>query len=493
VTDLSNGVSFFLFERSCLGRFVLLLNQASLVNHFVRTATVKPSIFDSQTDRFQSPATEVDAFMAEEKNIFTAAKKEYVTLDMEFQGFVKYCPIEIAAARFSSEGTLLDSYNSLVLPRVKRVSKFVTEMTGITTAMIRSAPPVCQVIEEVRNFIGDSLIVGHAVGDNDIPVIEHFYLEYWRRKMKNPYVDTFYWARELFPELGKGHYNLKALAENFHIEAERYHRALDDCLTTSRLFQILKAQADRLDGKSRICLISAFEHRHDPKPDKVPSVSGTMSKRSGADENRTPIFNYKKLPFYAENREINGQMPLAIIKIRSRNGKGVAQLYLRLRGEAPRTVELLLSRSIVLERHEFMQCRVRWLSASDFNKLGQALKEDGCAIYRAGSGRLAVEQKRGKKVPRFESAGTDDSHRSSGGSPVEIIVRSSGYDVVFTDAEQGVPAAWLGKQAGAKRLDFSRFRFNGAGSIRPDEIARGLEHLQYTVVILDERHETAHE
>ena len=119
--------------------------------------------------------------MSEEADIFLPGKRGYVVLDTESQGYARFCPIEIALARFSPEGTLLDSYSTLVRPRVSRVSRVVTELTGITTEMIRNAPSPRDVMGTVRDFLGDSVIVGHDVNANDISIIDHFCEAYYGR------------------------------------------------------------------------------------------------------------------------------------------------------------------------------------------------------------------------------------------------------------------------------------------------------------------------
>ena len=163
--------------------------------------------------------------MNREADIFLPAEKGYVVLDVESQGYARFCPIEISAVRFAPDGQCLDAYSSLVRPRVARVSRYVSDLTGITTDMVRRAPLPREVIGSLHDFIGDSVIVGHAVAENDLPIIDHFCQELYHARLENLYVDTFYWAQALFPALGTGHYNLKALAEHFVIDAQTFHRA----------------------------------------------------------------------------------------------------------------------------------------------------------------------------------------------------------------------------------------------------------------------------
>ncbi len=197
--------------------------------------------------------------MVRETNVYIPGEWGYVVLDTESQGYARFCPIEIALARFAPDGTLLDTYSTLVRPRAWHVARVVTEMTGITTQMVRDAPTPREIMGNVRDFIGDSVIVGHAVTGNDVPIIDHFCMKLYRRRLDNLCVDTLYWAKTLFPDLGR--YNLKALAEHFGVESDTYHRALADCLTTSRLYQRLLERARSLSSSRRADLLCAFAKR----------------------------------------------------------------------------------------------------------------------------------------------------------------------------------------------------------------------------------------
>lgn len=204
-----------------------------------------------------------------ERDIFLPKKKGYVVLDIESQGYMRFCPIEISVVRFSRDGQCLDRFTSLVRPRTLKVNPYVTQLTGITVDMVKNAPLPGAVFDRVRRFVKDSVVVGHAVGENDIPIVDHFYTALYHRPFTNRYVDTFYWAQQLFPALGQGHYNLKALAKHFSITAPGFHRAEDDCFTTGRLYQILSQAAESLTEQERRRVLYEFVHKNDPKEKKA--------------------------------------------------------------------------------------------------------------------------------------------------------------------------------------------------------------------------------
>ena len=58
------------------------------------------------------------------------------------------------------DGQVVERYQSLMNAGV-RIPSFIQELTGISNAMIRSAPPVADVMREVSAFVGDHPLVAH--------------------------------------------------------------------------------------------------------------------------------------------------------------------------------------------------------------------------------------------------------------------------------------------------------------------------------------------
>ncbi|HEC10577.1 MAG TPA: endonuclease, partial [Acidimicrobiales bacterium] len=69
---------------------------------------------------------------------------------------------EIGAVRYRG-GERLRTLQTLVNPGV-RIPAEITVMTGITQAMVVTAPRIDQVLSTLWDFIGDSVVVGHNVG-----------------------------------------------------------------------------------------------------------------------------------------------------------------------------------------------------------------------------------------------------------------------------------------------------------------------------------------
>ena len=66
---------------------------------------------------------------------------------------------EIAAVLLK-DGEVIDRYQSLMNAGV-RIPPFITELTGITDAMVRKAPPAAEVMRDVADFVGDTPLVAH--------------------------------------------------------------------------------------------------------------------------------------------------------------------------------------------------------------------------------------------------------------------------------------------------------------------------------------------
>lgn len=66
---------------------------------------------------------------------------------------------EVAALRIA-DGAVVDRFVSLINCGV-RIPPFITSLTGITQAMVDSAPPVAQVMPQLLDFIGGDALAAH--------------------------------------------------------------------------------------------------------------------------------------------------------------------------------------------------------------------------------------------------------------------------------------------------------------------------------------------
>jgi len=130
---------------------------------------------------------------------------------------------EIAAVLLK-DGEVIDRYQSLMNAGV-RIPPFITELTGITDAMVRKAPPAAEVMRDVADFVGDTPLVAHNAS---------FDRRFWdaelgriRRKCRQEFACSMLVARRLFPQAPS--HKLAVLVEFAKLPVTgRYHRALAD-------------------------------------------------------------------------------------------------------------------------------------------------------------------------------------------------------------------------------------------------------------------------
>ena len=160
----------------------------------------------------------------------------FVVIDLETTGFSieEADIIEIGAVRVEG-GIISETYSRLIYPGYF-LPRRVTEITGITNAMVVGQPTIGEVIGEFMDFIGTNIVVGHNV-KQDIKFLDKYTKIYLGKKLKIPHICTLQLARNLFP--GLGNYTLHNLADHFGITYKKVHRALDDAMTTAKLFMIM--------------------------------------------------------------------------------------------------------------------------------------------------------------------------------------------------------------------------------------------------------------
>ena len=160
--------------------------------------------------------------------------KEFVVVDLETTGL---CPevneiIEIGAIRVNRDSDRHPSFQSLVKP-AERVPKKITQLTGITQAMVESdGVPLSEALAQLKAFIGELPIVTFNAAF-DMGFI-------WRAAkrhgvpMENRYTCALKLARRAYPGLPS--YRLVDLAKMGNLSDENTHRSLGDCMRTVPIF-----------------------------------------------------------------------------------------------------------------------------------------------------------------------------------------------------------------------------------------------------------------
>ncbi len=158
---------------------------------------------------------------------------------------------EIGAVRVRS-GHVVDSWSTLVNPGCEIPAK-VTEKTGITNAMVSTAPAFGEVWPALRDFLGTDLTVAHNGHTYDFPLLRAELTRLGTTHDLRGY-DSLPLARELHP----GSRKLEELASAFGIDPGSSHRALDDTLTLAAVFPRLNAL--KLERARKTALGSGLEY-----------------------------------------------------------------------------------------------------------------------------------------------------------------------------------------------------------------------------------------
>ncbi|MBQ8826354.1 MAG: 3'-5' exonuclease [Oscillospiraceae bacterium] len=167
--------------------------------------------------------------------ITTAYPSDYVVLDIETTGFGTNCDIiEIAAVRVRNN-VIADEFESFVKPD-RSIPWNITQLTGITNAMVADAPSIEQVLGEFHQFAGNDVLVGHNIKSFDMHIISAKAAA-CGMCFKNELVDTLAMARKLLPT--KRH-SLADVCGYYNIINSSAHRALSDVIATHECYQRLK-------------------------------------------------------------------------------------------------------------------------------------------------------------------------------------------------------------------------------------------------------------
>jgi DNA polymerase-3 subunit epsilon len=129
------------------------------------------------------------------------------------------------------DGQVVDRYQSLMNAGV-RIPPFITQLTGISNAMVAQAPPAEAVMREAARFVGDAPMVAHNAA---------FDRKFWMAELaraglpaQQPYACTLLLARRLYPQVPN--HKLGTLVDYHGLSRTgAAHRALADAEMAAQL------------------------------------------------------------------------------------------------------------------------------------------------------------------------------------------------------------------------------------------------------------------
>lgn len=148
--------------------------------------------------------------------------------------------IEVAAVKITATGELMETFSTLINPGV-RIPQPVTNVHGITNAMLHGQPTPPQAWQQFADFIEHHTLIAHNA-PFDMRFIRHEY-----QLLKIPFTNychcTLKLSRQKYPELGS--HALENLAR--HVlgtlpPKTKLHRALSDAMLTAMVWGKMKGK-----------------------------------------------------------------------------------------------------------------------------------------------------------------------------------------------------------------------------------------------------------
>ncbi len=201
---------------------------------------------------------------------------DYVVIDLETTGLdVQYAEIIEMSALKIENGIIVDKFFTLIKPKKKiglkrdgedtwiefeyYIPEFIVDLTGITDEMLDTAPNISDVLPKFKEFVGESILVGHNIVAFDSNFLCQAFQQYMDIEFRNDYIDTLRIARWLLKDMK--HHRLADMAKLLEIDYSNAHRAEADCYITNNCFIFLKNAAVEQYGSMNAFLQFLKERR----------------------------------------------------------------------------------------------------------------------------------------------------------------------------------------------------------------------------------------
>ncbi len=224
-------------------------------------------------------------------NSLIAFPQNYIVIDIETTGLspVFDSIIEVGAIKYES-GVEVERFSSLIQPDTRNanglyIDDFIQRLTGITNEMLDVAPTANVVLPIFRDFISDSLLIGHNV-NFDINFLYDEFAKYLDISLSNDFVDTMRISRNLHPELD-GH-SLFDLTNRYNTKVPRAHRSLADCERAHFVFCALREDVNSIYG-SGSAFLEYLDERRKRKNRTYLKASDILATETNIDEDN-PLF-----------------------------------------------------------------------------------------------------------------------------------------------------------------------------------------------------------
>lgn len=157
---------------------------------------------------------------------------EFSVVDVETTGLTARHNniIEIGIIKVSNL-KIVDKFQSLINP-AKNIPYFITQLTGITDDDVYNAPMFDEIAEELKEFIGDSILTAHNFSF-DYSFLKREFENAHSDPLKNLQLCTLKVARRMYPMLKSK--SLGSVCYHLKVKNKNAHRALDDAEVTAKI------------------------------------------------------------------------------------------------------------------------------------------------------------------------------------------------------------------------------------------------------------------
>lgn len=138
--------------------------------------------------------------------------------------------IEIGMVKI--ENRRISEERSFLINPQKEIPDFVQKLTGIRKNDVEHSPKIEEVIDEIIQFIGDSILVAHNTSF-DVPFLNGVLKKLQRPTLENKVICTNIMTKYLIPDIMSS--NLNYMSQIFNIPHSQAHRAIEDARATGLL------------------------------------------------------------------------------------------------------------------------------------------------------------------------------------------------------------------------------------------------------------------
>ena len=159
----------------------------------------------------------------------------FCVIDLETTGGNPETEKIIEVGMIKIENRKITEERSFLINPQKDIPDFVQKLTGIRKADVEHAPKIEEVIDEIVQFIGDTILVAHNTSF-DVPFLNGVLKNLQRPTMDNKVICTNIMTKYLIPDIMSS--NLQYMSQIFNITHSKAHRAIEDARATA--FLLLK-------------------------------------------------------------------------------------------------------------------------------------------------------------------------------------------------------------------------------------------------------------